>query len=238
VFIKEFKNTKIFTKKDIQNNSFKVFTNTFLENERKLQIDQTNFPLEGNGIYPNCLIFLKKHNLFVSGSSTNNKPYHLKFLRFYEDIENQMQIDFKICIPLKRPITRLVSDSKETHLILAFNNDANCCLEIKKRSKKKKLIEEEPIDDFCFDLENKNDLLNVKSDHSNNIDKLPVIRHLWTETTGFYYKAIDFIRIDINRLTRNKYWKKNITKSGLKELEKLKKQYLKNKTGKKLIIRI
>ena len=232
-FIKGFGKIKVYTKNHIQHNSFKVFTNTYLENEYKLSSDQINISMDEKGVYPSCLIYLKKHNIFVSGSSATDKPHYLKFMRFCKDeSKNQMKVEFMIKIRTRKPITRICCDSKDTFLILAFNNDVNCCLEVKKRTKKNKKCEKNTLNNECLYLENKNDILLTKDIESSklNKDQMPVIKHMWTNTNGFYYKAIDFIKIDINRLIRNKYWKKNITKSGLKNLEKVINQYSKNGT--------
>lgn len=223
---KEYANLKVFTLKNSGDEQFKSFSNNFMENERKLEIVQTDVATKMDGIYPNCLMYLEKMNIFIAGSSNHNSTNYLIFIHFtMEETGTEFAIDYMINIPAVDKVTRLSCNSKQSHVVISFNNEYNSCLEIRKRDRRGEAGEKEEMKGVCLWSSNRKDMLMTKKmekraqENPEFLKNIPVIKHLWSIEKGFYYKAVDFLKININTLLRSKYWVKNIEKPAKKRLK-------------------
>ena len=191
------------------------------------------------GIYPNSLIYLKKHNLFLAGSNNSPSENYIIFMRFSPDENSDSYVlDFQFNIQTSDKVTRIHTNSSETKIILALKNENSCCFEIKKRKKIHKNIEIKAMDGFCIWTKNKFDILmdgSLLEKVKNNpkmVKTLPVIRYIWGISKGFYYKAVEFITLDINKFLRIKYWTKSMNNNLKIKYQKILNNILKNKSGK------
>ena len=122
-------------------------------------IYQTYLRNRSCGIYPKCLQYLAKSNLLIFGSNTLYKPNNIHFMRFGKDKKNRPTVDFNVSLPVTARLTRVVTNSSNSTVMLCFNTSMSCLLEIRKRTAKFRNTEKVASDGTCFTTQNKNDFL-------------------------------------------------------------------------------
>lgn len=233
---KEYAHLKVYNLKNSVDEEFKSFSNNFMENERKLDIEQTDVVTKMNGIYPNCLMYLDKQNIFIAGSNNHSQNY-LVFIHFIMDGgEDDYTVDYMVNIPAVDKVTRLSCNSKQSQVIISFNNEYNSCLDVRSHDRRPELAEKKTMKGVCLWSSNQADMLMTSKMETRAqkdpglLERVPVIKHLWSIEHGFYYKAVDFLKININSLLSSKYWAKTMDKSVKKRLNSIVEKTLRKKT--------
>ena len=217
---------KVYNNKTARHEKFNALSNNFIDFDLKIPIYKTKVPTGMKGIYPNCLIYLQKFDMFVAGSNNLDAKNFLIFMRFkWNKQYNTYELDFHLNLPSVDRVTRIHSNPDDSFLILNFNNEYSCCLSLKTRRPGHQ-IPKEDLKGFCIWASNKHDMLMTRKVDQRARQStqfalgLPVVSYLWGLKKGFYYKAVDFIYLDVNRLLKNKFWSKKIPKVMQKRLKK------------------
>ena len=80
-------------------------------------------------------------------------------MRFGKDKKNRPTVDFNVSLPVTARLTRVVTNSSNSTVMLCFNTSMSCLLEIRKRTAKFRNTEKVASDGTCFTTQNKNDFL-------------------------------------------------------------------------------
>jgi hypothetical protein len=232
---------KIYTIKNSCGDKFSSLTTNFMDYSTNIDYVQQDFNSKNKGIYPNCIVYLKKYDMFILGSCNFEMQNYVIFVRFkFNDKTEEYEIDFLIEIPTVDKLTRIHVNKNQKFIILAFLNENCCCIRLKKRKKSDPPIEFQPLSS-CLFANNKNDVL-MTDKMTKRIEEtpsflysLPQIKYLWEIKKGFYYKAVDFIVLSINRLLKIKYWTKRMNPKMLENLKKLKNETIKKKKSGKSV---